>query len=96
MQVWVGPQVEADPHDPAWQDLVHSHRSGPATIADRDELGGSRVLRPRQRVTLTTVLLLPPGMTFQLTCVTTLTNSDWLCAQTMQFYRCTGCSISVE
>ena len=48
-------------HDPTWQELTRTHRSSSAAPSDQDELGGSRILRPRQRVTLTTVLDLPSG-----------------------------------
>ncbi|DBA86334.1 TPA: hypothetical protein ACH3X2_005568 [Trebouxia sp. C0005] len=59
LQVWVGRQIGANPHDPTWQELTHFHRSSSAAPSDQDELGSSRILRPRQRVTLTTVLDLP-------------------------------------
>ena len=61
MQVWLGRQIEADPGNPAWQELLTSHRSSQSSAADRDELGGPRVLRPRQRITLTSVIDLPHG-----------------------------------
>ena len=61
VQVWVGRQVGADPNDSTWQELTRTHRSSSAAPSDQDELGGSRILRPRQRVTLTTVLDLPSG-----------------------------------
>ena len=61
VQVWVGRQIGTDPNGPTWQELSRIHRSSSAAPSDQDELGGSRILRPRQRVTLTTVLHLPSG-----------------------------------
>ena len=61
VQVWLGRQIEADPQNPAWQELQRSHRSSSASTSDCDELSGPRVLRSRQRVTLTTIIELPPG-----------------------------------
>lgn len=61
VQVWLGRQIEADPQNPAWQELQSSHRSSSASVSDCDELSGPRVLRSRQRVTLTTIIELPPG-----------------------------------
>ena len=61
LQVWVGRQIGTDPNGPTWQELTRIHRSSSAAPSDQDELGGSRILRPRQRVTLTTVLDLPSG-----------------------------------
>ncbi len=61
LQVWEGRQIGADPNDPTWQKLSRTHRSSSAAPSDQDELGGSRTLRPRQRVTLTSVLDLPSG-----------------------------------
>ena len=61
VQVWLGKHIVADPQNPAWQDLLVSHRSGSASTSDRDELGGPRLLRSRQRITLTTIIQLPPG-----------------------------------
>ena len=57
----MGRQIGADHNDPAWQELSRTHRSSSAVPSDQDELGGSRILKPRQRVTLTTVLDLPSG-----------------------------------
>ncbi|KAL0049175.1 hypothetical protein WJX82_008170 [Trebouxia sp. C0006] len=59
LQVWVRRQPGNNRHDPTWQELTRTHRSSSAAPSDQDELGGSRILRPRQRVTLTTVLDLP-------------------------------------
>ena len=78
VQVWLGEQIEADPQDPAWQDLVGRHSSGSATTSDRDELGGSRMLRPRQRVTLTSVLDLPSGDWSHSHC----DHASWFCKAT--------------
>ena len=61
VQVWLGRQIEAHPQNPAWQELQRSHRSSSASPSDRDELNGPRVLRSRQRITLTTIVELPPG-----------------------------------
>lgn len=61
VQVWLGRQIEAHPQNPAWQELQSSHRSSSASPCDRDELNGPRVLRSRQRITLTTIVELPPG-----------------------------------
>lgn len=61
MQVWLGRQVEPDPQNPAWQELLSSHKAASAAGGDSDELGGARLLRSRQRITLTTIIQLPPG-----------------------------------
>ena len=61
VQVWLGRHIAADPESPAWQDLLTSHRSNSTSTADRDELGGPRLLRAHQRITLTTIIDLPHG-----------------------------------
>ena len=61
MQVWLGRQVEPDPQNPAWQELLSSHKAASGAGGDSDELGGARLLRSRQRITLTTIMQLPPG-----------------------------------
>lgn len=62
MQVWLGKHVEPDPQNPAWQELVNSHKvGGTGAGGESDELGGARLLKSRQRITLTTIIQLPPG-----------------------------------
>lgn len=61
VQVWLGRHIQADPGNPAWQELQSSHRNSPASTSDRDDLSGPRVLRSRQRTTLTAIIELPPG-----------------------------------
>lgn len=61
VQVWLGRHIQPDPENPAWQELLSSHRNSSASNSDCDELSGPRVLRSRQRTTLTAIIELPPG-----------------------------------
>ena len=61
MQVWLGRHIQPDLANPAWQELLSSHRNSSASNSDHDELSGPRVVRSRQRTTLTAIIELPPG-----------------------------------
>ena len=70
LQVWLGPKVDPNTDDPAWQQLLQSHSTAARPPPPSEgAFGGAFNLRPWQRTSITTALDLPAGTGASMFCV---------------------------